>query len=721
MRSNNTIYWALALILVGFNGAGCATDSGGNQEREYIPKTNPGPNVKRDDTLWKKEAALVKAQSCEEAHELIVEAAISNMNVTLEREKEGWKNGEMMMMEDGAESEPSVGGSGDKEYSDTNTQVAGVDEADLAKTDGDYIYTLMGADLVIVKAWPANESQEVGRVSLPGSPSALYRYGDELVVLASANIEKHISDYDSDLQDEDGYYPYWIPVSLVIRIDASDKAAPVIVERRLIQGYTNATRRIDNKVYLVQNTYPSWYGIRYWPDNLSWDAEDDEIDAAFDKLAQSNEDFLKGLELKDWLPRHYVLDENGESTMAQAKGLVGCEEIYAPKVFSGTGMVTTVTLDLEKPVEDALDSSAVVGQWGIVYASMDSLYVATTDWYWWGWWTISDDEDSDEPMFTTHIHKFSLDADSGVAEYRASGEVQGYPINQFSMDEREGFLRIATTDGLMWNSQTSESFVTVLEERGVKLNEVGKVGGLGMGETIRSVRFMGERGYIVTFRQVDPLYTIDLSEPTNPVVAGELKITGFSSYMHPIDSDHLLTIGYDGTETGQITGMALQIFDVSDAQNPTQVHKTLIGEGEGWGWSEAASNHHAFTYFAARKMLAIPFSGWDGNGGYTSRLMLYKVSVDEGVSPAGSITHLGLLDQLVKDDECYYNTAWSAQIRRGIFIEDFVYSVSRLGVVVHETEAVEQGALSEMLLFDPSVKKDNPYWGWYGNYSYCWD
>jgi len=723
MRRNVTAYYVLACILIGLNWSGCATDNGGEEPRLYFPKSNPGPTKRAGDAIWKKEAALLKAKSCDEAHTLMLDASIANMNHSLEQQKQSWKNGEMFWgMEASADSEaPSEsGGEGDREYSDTNTQVEGVDEADLVKTDGDYIYTLMGSDLVIVKAWPAHEAKEVGRVTIQGSPNSMYRYGDELIVLSNARIENHITDYEEKTSGQDKNYYYWIPVSLVTTIDMADKSAPKISEQRLIQGYTNATRRIGHRVYLVQNTYPTWYGLNYWPNDLDWNATDDEIDAAFDELAEKNEAVLKALTLDDWLPRHYVLAEDGTSTLEQGKRLVACEDVYAPKAFSGTGMVTTVTLDLDKPTEDAVDSSSVVGQWGVIYASQDSLYVATTDWYWWGWWGFSGDDDSDEFMFTTHVHKFSFDSESGVAQYRASGDIQGYPLNQFSMDERDGFLRVATTDGIMWNTQNSESFVTVLGERGVKLEEVGKVGELGLGEAIRSVRFMGERGYVVTFRQTDPLYTIDLSEPTNPVVTGELKINGFSSYMHPIDSDHLLTIGYDGTDDGQITGMALQIFDVSDAQKPTQVHKELIGGNETWGWSEAASNHHAFTYFGARKMLAIPFSGWSENGEYTSQLMLYKVSVEEGVKPAGSITHLGLLDDLTQDDDCYRNTAWTAQIRRGVFIEDFVYSVSRLGVAVHETQAVDQGALGEMLLVDASDKKNNPYWGWYGNYGYCW-
>jgi uncharacterized secreted protein with C-terminal beta-propeller domain len=167
---------------------------------------------------------------------------------------------------------------------------------------------------------------------------------------------------------------------------------------------------------------------------------------------------------------------------------------------------------------------------------------------------------------------------------------------------------------------------------------VGELRGLAPGETIYSTRFLGDRGYMVTFRQVDPLFVFDLADPAEPTLLGELKIPGFSEYMHPLEDDlHLLTIGFDGTDDGQITGLALQIFDVTDPTDPKLSHKQVISEQ--WsGWSEALYNHKAFTLY--RDVLAIPFEGYDDvNGVYGSALRLFRVSSSEGITELGSIDH----------------------------------------------------------------------------------
>ncbi|MBM4372743.1 MAG: beta-propeller domain-containing protein, partial [Deltaproteobacteria bacterium] len=326
----------------------------------------------------------------------------------------------------------------------------------------------------------------------------------------------------------------------------------------------------------------------------------------------------------------------------------------------------------------------------------------------------------------THIHKFEFDPGSGFAHYVASGTVIGYALNQFSFDERDSVLRVATTlpDWGWWDDDEdqSESFVSTLVQEGDTLEIIGQVGGLGMGETIQSVRFIGEQGYVVTFRQTDPLYVVDLSDPTSPEVTGELKVPGFSSYIHPLDDDHLLTIGRDGTEDGEVLGLSFQIFDVSDPADPVQVAKTTLPEDQnGYSWSEAQWDHHAFVYFAHLGLLAIPVSGynwsWDeGNnwGSYVdaffSRLDLYHVSVADGIEPVGSVSHASMMPEFTVPDpeeNTYCWTNWSytdlTQIRRGVFLENFLCSVSRAGVQVHDTVDLVAGPVSEVAFEDPAT------------------
>ena len=190
-----------------------------------------------------------------------------------------------------------------------------------------------------------------------------------------------------------------------------------------------------------------------------------------------------------------------------------------------------------------------------------------------------------------------------------SGHVDGELVDQFAMDEHEGNLRVATTTGSAWETGAgeSESHVVVLAPNGDTLAPIGQVGGLGRGETIQSVRFIGSVGYVVTFEQTDPLYTLDLSDAANPRVAGELKILGFSAYLHPVGEGKLLGVGQDATEEGRQLGTQVALFDVSDPANPTRVAQaTLPNANSGAEW-----DHHAFLWWPAAALAAIPVSAYE--------------------------------------------------------------------------------------------------------------
>jgi hypothetical protein len=255
---------------------------------------------------------------------------------------------------------------------------------------------------------------------------------------------------------------------------------------------------------------------------------------------------------------------------------------------------------------------------------------------------VVDDEQDDEddapaswepPEETTAIHRFGI-GEAGPAVYRASGEVPGHLLNQFSMSEHDDRLRVATTDG--WSNSRSgapESWVRVLEERDGGLVEVGAVGGLGRNEQIKSVRFIGDRGYVVTFRQTDPLYTVDLSDPTAPRVAGELKILGYSAYLHPAGDGLLIGIGQDATEQGRVTGTQVALFDVSDAANPRQIQKHLVGVGS----STAEQDHHAFLWWDATDLAVIPAQNYD-EGWFFNGAIGFTITPD-GITELGRISH----------------------------------------------------------------------------------
>ncbi len=312
--------------------------------------------------------------------------------------------------------------------------------------------------------------------------------------------------------------------------------------------------------------------------------------------------------------------------------MVACDDVRRPVVFSGPGMLSVLTVDLAQGLKP-VDSDSLMTDAQTIYASKRSLFVATERWF---DPAVSDPERQVDAGRFTAIHKFALDPKS--AEYRGSGEVRGFVLNQFALSEHDGVLRVATTDQPPWRANAeqreSESFVTVLGE---KLDEIGRVGGLGRGEQIFAVRFLGEKGYVVTFRQVDPLYTLDLSNPQKPAVRGELKIRGFSSYLHPIGNDLLLGLGQDANEQGQTQGTQLSLFDVSDLSAPRRIHQHTLGESSS---SAAEYDHRAFLYWPPTKLTVIPVSAYKPEDEFNGAFG-FRVERDNGISQVGSAEHEG--------------------------------------------------------------------------------
>jgi hypothetical protein len=667
---------------------------------------------------WTATAQLALADSCGEAETYFHQAAITAMELELDQNRRcfsgdgcyRWLAGGM---EDSVQAPPSGEAANDDavpdDFSETNVQVEGVDEADIVKTDGQHVVTLFGADLVILKSWPAAETAEIGRVRVKGAPTSFYVKDGLAVVLSYANYY----DFLPPALREDPHATgdaidsswRWRGATLVTLVDISDPAAPAVTTEHLFDGYSLATRRIDDKVYLAQTSY-SWIdGLSTWPNDLDWDAPDDVVDARFEALRQQNVALIEATPLSHWLGHRYLLGPDGTFDPAAAEAVTSCNAVYAPSVYSGQNVLSVLTLDLAEPdPTQAITGSSIIGDWGNVYASADSIYIGATNWSYYWWW---EDTSSVQPL-TTHIHQFAIGTD-GVARYVASGSVLGYAINQYAFDEYDGHLRVATTDGFgWWNSgDTTESRVTVLARQGTHLVQQGLVTGLGEGESIYAVRFIGPEGYVVTFRQVDPLYSLDLSDPTNPHVTGELKISGYSSYMHPLDDDHLLTIGRDADDEGRVQGLQFQIFDVSDPAAPTLAHKTTLGAD--WStWSEAEWDPHAFVYYASRGLLAVPVSGWEPNDAqgywhYRSEVFLFRVSLDDGVSLVGSVSHVPFLEALDVNTTCHdWYGWWEARVRRGVFIEDYLVTLSNLGFMVHDTRNFAAGAVAADICIDPA-------------------
>jgi uncharacterized secreted protein with C-terminal beta-propeller domain len=329
-------------------------------------------------------------------------------------------------------------------------------------------------------------------------------------------------------------------------------------------------------------------------------------------------------------------------------------------------MLTVLTVDLERGLP-AVDSDALMTDADTVYASTGGLYVATHRWL--------DPAGRPPEGIRTAIHRFDA-SQRGTTTYTSSTEVRGFLLSQWSLSEHAGHLRVATTTAPAWwdGGGDSESFVTVLSLDGGRLTEVGRVGGLGRGEQIYAVRFIGDVGYVVTFRQVDPLYTVDLSTPAAPRVLGELKIRGYSAYLHPVGEDLLLGVGQDATARGRQLGTQLSLFDVSDPANPARLHQLALPGAS----SEVEYDHLAFLYWPATGLTVLPLERWDENGPVFIGAAGFRVD-RAGIADLGRISHP------VKAE-------WRGQIRRSFVVGDRLFTVSEAGMLASPLATPGDGA-----------------------------
>ena len=484
------------------------------------------------------------------------------------------------------------------DFSGTNVQEAGVDEADIVKTDGRRIFTLSTGRLVVVDA---ETRKQVGSVTVAeGWQPELFIHGDSLLLIVRST---------SDAPDGSE--------TVLQRIDLSGDA-PEIVETLSVQGNYISARSVGGTARVILRYDPQWNFPFVFP----------QTEAAESVAEQANRAAVLNSTLDDWLPHHTT----GAADSSTGSLLNQCGNVHAPSVFSGFGVTTVVSVPIDGDF-DPSESTAVMAPGDTVYASTESLYVATTRW-------VESDafEDDDEWQDAwrdrrTSVHRF--DITGAEADYQASGEVLGVTHNQFALSEHAGHLRLVTTVGGPWGDE-SESQVRVLSTAGDVMTEVGSVGEIGLGEQVQSVRFVGDVGYVVTFRQVDPFYTIDLSDPAEPAIVGELKIPGFSSYLHPISDTLVLGVGSDADSEGRVTGAKVSLFDVSDLAAPREVAVWTAPDG----WNDVGWDHRAFLWWAPESLAVIPVTVW---GDWSGAVVLRVAD--------GTITEVGRVDHTIEGEE----------------------------------------------------------------------
>lgn len=549
-----------------------------------------------------------------------------------------------------SESESTAGASNEEgaaDYSTTNVQVEGVDEADIVKTDGKYIYIVKGDTVRVVDAYLPDAMVELDTVTFGDEnfhPEEMYVDGDKLVVIGGSYYSYP---YPYPVREEVGIarYPYYGgSLSKVYIFDISDKAD--VREFRVLEfeGDYSQSRKVDDMVYVVFNRYAFY---------------------AFDEI----------LNAEEIMPRF----KDGE---ADAEIIVGCDEVkYIPSTESSSYMIVVGI-----PINDVngeIQKEVMLGTSENVYSSRDNLYVASTAW---SYTSVGS---------STNVYKFALGEND--IEYVAKGRVPGSILNQFSMDEHDGYFRIATTAGNSWDN-TSRNNVYTLDG---DMNIAGKLEGIAPGETIYSMRFMGDRGYMVTFKKIDPFFVIDLSDPSYPNILGKLKIPGYSDYLHPYDENHIIGFGKDTVDPMELEaemrdfafewyqGMKIAMFDVTDVENPIQLHTEIIGD-RGTD-SPLLHDHKALLFDKEKGLMAFPVTVYelaeeDKALEYTGNIYgdpvyqgayVYDVSVEDGFQLRGRVSHYSEEEIALKAGYYWYG---DFDIERVLYIGDYLYTVS-MGMV----------------------------------------
>ena len=502
-------------------------------------------------------------------------------------------------------------------YSTTNIQVAGVDEADIVKTDGTYLYVASSDystgqySVFIMKADP-QDPRVIAKINLENNTYLagmfLSQDGNKLVVIGS---QYQIFAYDVVRPDAAMIYPYYSDVKTFVHVyDVSDKVHPVLTRNFILSGSYFNSRMIGNYIYTV--------------------------------VSQSA----------------YVLENT--VTLPRVNSGAGTEEIRASDIYyadtvPGSFMFTTfVGFNVNDNSEKIANMTILMGGASTMYVSPDNIYITYQNY--------------DEKGSYTSIYRISVN--QNILTLEAEGSIPGYVVNQYSMDQYSEHFRLATTS----QEDTTHNNIYVLN---MNLTVVGKLEGLAETERIYSARFMGNKAYLVTFRQIDPFFVIDLSNPTNPKVAGQLKIPGYSSYLHPFDDNHVIGLGIENNT------VKLSLFDVTNVNTPTEIAKYIVNAD--YSYSEALYEPKAFLFDKQMELLVIPVSITQYgivestektststsepsiNGGYWQGVYVFKVNTN-GFALRGGITHTAATNP-------YYD-----QVSRTLYIGNTLFTISNTKV-----------------------------------------
>jgi uncharacterized secreted protein with C-terminal beta-propeller domain len=563
--------------------------------------------------------------------------------------------------------------SGAADYSQTNTQVKGVDEADVIKNDGKYIYLIKGNTVRIVEAYPGNAMKEIANIKVDDdqfSPLEMYVDNDQLVIIGNVYHDRvYAMPYAEPMMMDDAGFaaksirypgPYFDQTRTKVYLyDIKDRSNPKKQRSIEIEGSYSNSRKVGKNVYFVLNQSIPYYEIQ----------------------AQGTADLL--------LPR---FKDSAQGNVE--KPLVRCMGVQYFPGFQNRNYLIVAGLNMSD-LDSDISRKVVLGSSQNIFASDKNLYVASPQYK-----EVRKRSGRDifyESEQSTLVYRFQLN--QAAIEYQNQGSVPGNILNQFSMDESGDTFRIATETN-SYNRNTGESTsgnnLYVLDNGSMTVT--GKIEGIAPNEHIKSVRFIGNRAYMVTFLTVDPLFVIDLSDKANPKVVGELKIPGWSDYLHPFDETHLIGFGRDvdpnidadkvhsdyAVYYTALLGMKISMFDVSDVKNPKEMFNEVIGT-RGTN-SELLNNHKALLFDKDKKLLAFPITiteaGSKDKQGAPLNIntvfsggIIYSVDLTNGFKLKGKVTHYENDDVFLNSGE-YFSGEPGRMIQRMIYIGEYLYSIS---------------------------------------------
>jgi len=603
------------------------------------------------------------------------------------------KSFEISMVTEGS----AMDGSGGEvvDYSQTNVQVAGVDEPDIVKTDGTYLYIVSGNKIIIVKAYPAKDAVIEGEITFDEYVTVhnIFISGSRLVVFATT--------YDHPvykaLIEDDVVSSSWYssPDTYVKIFDIEDMKNPELKRDIVVGGSFSGARMIGDYVYVITTQYSYSYDI---PEEdiiprILMDGEVHEIaisDIYYVDIPEKSSTFTNILSV-------HVHDD--EQEVNEKVFLLGnSQTLYVSKEnIYVTYSTQYYDYDL---LEDIIDEVLLPVLPESIKSELETIKALTLEDYQkktvseWILQNYAENMGEEQKQNIakeivrrterTIIHRISIS--DGEVTYEAQGNVPGFVNNQFSISEYDGHLRVSTTtQGWMirsyLSSVDSQNNVYVLD---MDLEIVGSVEDLATGEQIYATRFIGDKCYLVTFKQIDPFFVIDLGDPGNPEVLGELKIPGFSTYLHPYDETHIIGIGRDGGK------VKISLFDVSDLSNPVELSKYEVENTENsWGWTQSSAlyEHKAFLFDREKNLLVLPIGDYSKQSAY-----VFDISVENGIELKGTVTHdLEMQsEETDSDDTYYYNYDYGNSIKRTLYIDDVLYTISDNMVKMNNLNALDE-------------------------------